>query len=500
MSIKDSQPKPKVATTQQFHPNIIVIGAGISGLACASQLKSFGNVNVNVLEGRKRIGGRTYSIDMGNSMTLDLGAAWIHGIEGNPIYKEFKHLLKLVDTPSGLVCDPETGKPLDKHISRTIWHRAMVSFEIVTNWVKANPTSKASWAEILQIILTDVDLRNQLLKDLDPIGERAALALIRTVIGNYEGADSDDVAGIQEAATHQLEGREPIVQNGYRQVVHELAKHVNIALNQPVQHIEYSSKGVTVKTCSGVHHADAIVCTIPLGVLKKSSKMFSPPLPKNKITAIAKMGMGLLDKVVLCWEEKWWTQEHMDFATFIPRSKFSDEQGIYILECLDMTKNVGKPCLVFITSHTCAATLETWTDEEIEVMFLDLLSRTFTIHVPKPKSMIATRWNQDPFSLGAYSYVPVGMSSVQEIYETIEDLRAPLCDEHGVPRVYFAGEHTSKYWFSFTHGAFSSGQIAAGLLLKNVRDGKYKPHDKSMELGVYSRGQPKNISRSCFCL
>ncbi|KAG5175476.1 amine oxidase [Tribonema minus] len=62
---------------------VIVVGAGISGLAAARELTQRG-YEVTVLEGRDRPGGRTVSVDMGGSM-VDLGAAFIHGVEGNPL-------------------------------------------------------------------------------------------------------------------------------------------------------------------------------------------------------------------------------------------------------------------------------------------------------------------------------------------------------------------------------------------------------------------------------
>ena len=58
---------------------VIVIGAGLSGLAAARALAASG-VEVVVLEARERIGGRVWTED-----GIDLGAHWIHGTEGNPI-------------------------------------------------------------------------------------------------------------------------------------------------------------------------------------------------------------------------------------------------------------------------------------------------------------------------------------------------------------------------------------------------------------------------------
>jgi monoamine oxidase len=56
---------------------VLVLGAGMSGLAAARELVQRG-YEVLVLEGRSRPGGRTVSVEMDGAM-VDLGAGFIHG-------------------------------------------------------------------------------------------------------------------------------------------------------------------------------------------------------------------------------------------------------------------------------------------------------------------------------------------------------------------------------------------------------------------------------------
>ena len=65
--------------------DVLVIGAGASGLAAARELTTQ-KLDVIVLEARNRIGGRVWS-ERAWGATLDMGASWIHGIRGNPIYE-----------------------------------------------------------------------------------------------------------------------------------------------------------------------------------------------------------------------------------------------------------------------------------------------------------------------------------------------------------------------------------------------------------------------------
>ncbi|CAG0906284.1 unnamed protein product, partial [Darwinula stevensoni] len=62
---------------------IIVIGAGISGLAASKKLKEIG-FNVIVLEAQDKVGGRLKT-NRSLGIAFDEGASWIHGIDGNPI-------------------------------------------------------------------------------------------------------------------------------------------------------------------------------------------------------------------------------------------------------------------------------------------------------------------------------------------------------------------------------------------------------------------------------
>ncbi|XP_070276064.1 spermine oxidase isoform X2 [Myotis yumanensis] len=66
-------------------PRVVVIGAGLAGLAAAKALLEQGFTDVTVLEASSRIGGRVESVKLGHS-TFELGATWIHGSQGNPIY------------------------------------------------------------------------------------------------------------------------------------------------------------------------------------------------------------------------------------------------------------------------------------------------------------------------------------------------------------------------------------------------------------------------------
>jgi len=64
-----------------------------------------------------------------------------------------------------------------------------------------------------------------------------------------------------------------------------------------------------------------------------------------------------------------------------------------------------------------------------------------------------TRWRSDPWTRGSYSFVSVDSSGKD--YEYLGEPVGPTSS--GVPRVFFAGEHTCKNYPATVHGALLSG-------------------------------------------
>lgn len=108
------------------------------------------------------------------------------------------------------------------------------------------------------------------------------------------------------------------VRNGYSCVPVALAEGLDIKLNTAVRKCNYSATGVELVVSNAKNNtnqqtlkADAVLCTLPLGVLKECIKgnglncvQFSPSLPEWKSSAVQRMGFGNLNKVCLCFFSK----------------------------------------------------------------------------------------------------------------------------------------------------------------------------------------------------
>src|SRR5688572_22677600 len=76
--------KIRRVNAQSNDTRVVIIGAGVAGLAAARTLHDAG-YQVTVLEGRDRIGGRVWTSRAMDGIPVDLGASWIHGIDDNPV-------------------------------------------------------------------------------------------------------------------------------------------------------------------------------------------------------------------------------------------------------------------------------------------------------------------------------------------------------------------------------------------------------------------------------
>jgi len=403
---------------------VIVIGAGIAGLAAARRLKAFG-FDVLVLEGRDRIGGRIWT-DRSRSFPLDLGASWIHGTEGNPITKLAQEFgIGIAETNENSIATYNTsGERLSDEQERTIDQKFNSLLKSVR---QLRSQSDISLEAAFQRV------SNQRSNELQ--------YSITSRIENGYGANLSELSLLNWDAAEQFPGREALFPNGYDQIVKRLAEGMNINLKQIVRKVEHHQSGVRITTNQGVFEADQALITVPLGVLKKGTIEFSPELPKDKRDAIARLGMGLLNKVYLQFPTVFWERDR-DTLGYVS-SSWSD--------WLNLAKFINQPVLLAFNSGAFARQLEQSSDQETSEKAMKVLRSMYGNTIPNPVAVKVTRWNSDPMTYGSYSFLATG-SSLDD-----NQILAASIDN----RLFFAGEATSEQHPATVHGAFLSGEREA---------------------------------------
>lgn len=410
--------------------SVIVIGAGAAGLAAARELRARGFA-VTVLEARDRIGGRVWTHgDLG--VPIDMGAAWLNGVDGNPIRKMASDL-GIVTTPtdydSVLVFDADGQEIPEKKLAS--WHRQYRALADRAEKLAARQRRPITVERAFELALDG--------EELDPDERRA----LDWMIGAYEelpwGVDATKKLAEREEEGG-FGGGDRLFVDGYAQIIHALGEGIPVRHREVVRRIEARDDGVRVETSQGVHEAARVIVTLPLGVLKAGAVTFSPALPARKQGAIDRLAMGALNKIALVFPHAFWPAKPHFFGYM------SEERGEAPVFLNLHHYARGRAALVAFLTGRFSEQTANLPDAVVEERLMEILRSMFGPDIPSPTGMVRTHWERDPFALGSYAYIPVGAEPAD-----MDILAEP------VGRVHFAGEATHRQHDGTVHGAMLSG-------------------------------------------
>lgn len=417
---------------------VLVLGAGISGLAAARALTDKGR-KVIVLEGRDRIGGRIWS-DASLGAPLDLGASWIHGIDGNPITKlakQFGAQTAVTDYDNALLYDFD-----GREMSNAEYAEIEDLFELIYAEVEALREDAAADMPLQRAFDEVLSRRNLSAEELRRFG-----FYVQQAITLEYGADPEDLSLWQWDQDEAFGGEDVVFPNGYSQITNGLAKGLDIRLAVKVAAVSYGASGVEAETSAGVFAAEKAVVTFPLGVLKRAQVRFHPPLPAAKQSAIDRLAMGALNKVYLKFSQIFWDET-------IETIGYLGERAGEWCDWLSFTPYLGAPVLMAFHGGAKGFALEELSDDEIVAGAMKTLRAMFGGGIPEPEGVLVTRWGKDPFAFGVYSHIPPFASG-----EDYDALFEPVGNT-----LFFAGEATNRKYPATAHGAYLSGVAAARLI------------------------------------
>ncbi|MCB9549124.1 MAG: FAD-dependent oxidoreductase [Myxococcales bacterium] len=418
--------------------SVIVVGAGLAGLSAARALQRAG-YTVTVLEARDRVGGRTASAPLGDGAHADLGASWIHGITGNPIEAlartELGLTLHRTDYDSHEII--AEGAPLSDARDATLEALSeRLAEAIAAEQIRIDDEDDQPLGDFL-----DRFIRAQ------PAADQLALRyLVTTEIEQEYGASVADLSLQSYDDDAPVRGDDVLIGEGMAAIAEAVARGLDVQTGVAVERIARLADGVEITSNLGTLEADYCICTVPLGVLKAGRITFDPPLPSRQRAALDRLHMGLLDKLYLRFESRFWPAD-LDtqfLGRLAPESRW--------LELLNLHPTTGQPTLVGFNAGREAEALTDWTDAALIDAALDALAEIFGVPVPRPIATARTRWHADPWALGSYSSLGVGATPADR-----QALAEPAHD-----RLLLAGEHTHPTYPSTVHGAWLSGLRAAG--------------------------------------
>ena len=419
---------------------ILVIGAGMAGLTAARKLCEEGK-RVLVLEARERVGGRICTL-RSQGEVVELGAEFVHGTPPElwELIREAR--LETYELDGDYLChkDGELKKcdeigEVFRFLSRLEkWKGADIAFADYPPLAKLTPEQRE---EVINYVesFNAADYRN---------------------IGVHSLA-------VQQHAEEET-GSEQLfrIRDGYDSLPNFVAQKIReaggrIELSRPVERIEWRPGQVSVLARDGGEltqlSAEKAVIALPLAVLQQLGVVFDP-VPMAVI-ATNQLAMGQVRRFTLIFRERWWSED----------DRLKLEKMSFLLARDSMPP-------VWWTAHPWKTrTLTGWiggprssafdqcTREQVGDMACQELAKIFSLPIAYVRAQLIScatwDWRSDPWSCGAYCYVPVGG------LEAVLKMATPVAET-----LYFAGEHTdvTGHWGT-VHAAIRSGIRAAQQIL-----------------------------------
>lgn len=438
-----------------FDPDVLIIGAGVAGLAAAGMLSRAG-VRVLVLEARDRIGGRIATIHpAGLNMAIELGAEFVHGRPPETFELINGCDLEISRIQGEPFCSSDTGLgPCD------FWSRIEKVLEKMKREGLPQPKFDAFVRSLHDPEITEED-------------KRAACNYVR----GFHAAHPDEISvqslieGIE--AEEKIDGDSQFrLPQGYDRLATALQNkldegHSRIQLGSSVQSVAWQQDSVAVEAQSSTRleprfAARKLLLTVPLGLLKAedggSTIKFDPPLTA-KHAALSRLRVGNILRVVLVFRSRFWTGLQADRRTLEKMTfLFSGDEDFPTWWTL---YPIEQPVLTAWSPADSAERLSKLSDQEICERAVQSLARVLHTSLDRLRAELVAaythNWQTDPYSRGAYSYVASGGSNFQR------ELAAPLSGT-----LFFAGEATNFQGHHGTvHGAIASGYRVAKEILQS---------------------------------
>lgn len=326
---------------------VVVIGAGAAGLGAASTLRDLG-AQVVVLEARDRIGGRAHSVALGD-VVVDAGAAWLQQGAANS-------LGHLADQWGAATVATDFHAPLAGAVDGPVGD-VDGAWERLVELLAAAPVH-ASVADVVPGHLAS----------LDDTARRDALQAIAADLDLENGVAHQRLSANGAAGEPGVGAGDRWLPGGYTSLLARAAGVLDVRLGTPVRAIAWDRAGVTVTTAEGdEHRADACVCAIPVWLVPALD--LRPGLPAGHREALGRLSVGVVEKVVLRFEQRWWPRSPSGYL------RWYDDPACWG-EWLDLTDGLGVPVVAGLVAGDAARRLHHGaSDEEVALAAAAALDR-----------------------------------------------------------------------------------------------------------------------------
>lgn len=456
---------PEPAAPNPWSGDVVVVGAGLAGLAAATALAEHGKSTV-VLEARDRVGGRMVCQPVGGGRgCVDLGGEWIGPTQTR--ITDLADRLSVATFPwqhhgrSILHFDGRQGYVGDdfKRIDDTYpltdaeyddYARVAKTYEELA--AEVPPEAPWSWSRAGE--LDGETLAHWLAEETSTAFGNWSVAMLGR-IGGSGAFEPEDTSPLHFAWTQrvapQAEGPETTLFRGCAgQIPPKLAASLPedaIRFNEPVRAIEHDADRVTVRTDANTYYASHAIVTIPPPLTGAIS--YTPPLPAKRTQLIQGCPMGATIKVHAIYNHPFWRDEGLSGI------------GQGNLPTVEFTADSSEPeddALGILTAFIAgrrAVELAKATPEERARHVLEDYATYFGDRARRPLDFVEANWLAEPWTTGAFTtYMRPGVWTAHG-----EAVRAPI------GRIHWAGSETATVWPGYFEGALQSAERAVAEVL-----------------------------------
>ena len=430
--------------------DVIVLGAGMAGLAASTRLTNAG-LRVAMVEARDRIGGRVLTVRANSGAPIELGAEFIHG-KPHEITDLLPRAHLKAQAITGEIWRVEGGRWMrsDRMLSREEnlmehirpGHRDFSFAEYLRRRGGAIPAGLRSWLTAY--------IEGFHAADIEKISMRALV----------EGSKSSSA----------IEGESPfrLRHCGYSALAEFLlsscaAPNLELFLSSPVHRVEWHRRGVTATSERALVNAPRAVVTLPLSLLQEEAVEFVPAL-KSKSRALKKLAMGPVIRITLEFRDRFWARHTAGDGRKLAKLSFLFSQDA-LFPTWWTHFPASEPLITGWAASHHASQFAGHSQSQICEHALATLAKIFGIEKDELQGRLRSYhvhdWQSDRWSRGAYSYACVGGA------RAFQQLAKPLAST-----LFFAGEATSREHNGTVHGAIASGYRAAEEVLLTLENGK----------------------------